>query len=82
MKRSLEALAFTSLFFLWLLSVTSIPFIPERCCVCHEQEGANPAEELRTLSIIEWVFDVTPDLHWSCQGKYDAEIHNPNGGVK
>ena len=82
MRRLIEVTVFTSVALLWTLSVISIPFIPERCCVCDEQEGANPAERLRTLSVVQWAFDTTPDLHWTCQGHYDAEIHNPNGGVK
>ena len=80
MRKALEALAFLSLFLLWSLSVVSIPFIPETCIICGCQEGANPGEKLRTLSIAEWLLDTVPDAHFTCFKHYNAEIHNPNGG--
>ena len=82
MRKSLEFLAFASLFLLWSLSVVSIQFIPENCIVCGCREGANRAEDLRKLSIVEWLLDDVPDAHYSCFSRYDKEIHNPNGGVK
>ena len=82
MRKSLEALAFLSLFLLWSLSVVSIPFIPETCIICGCQQGANHSEDLRTLSITEWILDDVPDVHFSCFKRYDAAIHNPEGGIK
>ena len=81
MRKSLELLAFVSLLLLWSLSVVSIPFIPETCMVCGKTEGANSSEDLRLMSIAEWLMDVVPDAHYSCLADYKADIHNPNGGI-
>ncbi len=82
MRKALEVLAFASLFLLWSLSVVSIPFIPETCIICGCREGANHAEDLRVLSITEWLLDTVPDAHYSCFSQYDKDTHNPNGGVR
>ena len=62
---------------LWVGSVLSIRFIPERCVVCGKQEGSNDAEKLRTLSLVEWAYDGIPDLHYRCSHKWDGKIHSP-----
>ncbi len=82
MRKSLEALAFLSLFLLWSLSVVSIPLIPEQCIICGQREGANHAEDLRKMTITEWMLDTVPDVHFTCFKYYNAEIHNPDGGIK
>ena len=82
MRKALEALAFLSLFLLWSLSVVSIPLIPEKCIVCGSQHNHNPSEGLRTQSVMEWMFNSAPSCHFSCFKNYDAEKHNPNGGIK
>jgi hypothetical protein len=81
MRKLLEVLAFTSLLLLWSLAVVSIPFIPETCIVCGCQQGENHSEDLRTMSMLEWLMDTVPDVHFSCAKDYDSEIHNPNGGL-
>ena len=80
--KTFNVLTYLALISIWVFSVLSIPVIDETCIVCGQQEGANEAECLRRLSIIEWALDVSPDLHWSCSGSYDSKIHNPNGGIK
>ena len=78
MRKAIEITVGVTFIIFWLFAVASINWIPERCCVCGKQEGANPAENLRTLSLIEWGFDSTIDLHWSCQNQYDGEKHSPD----
>jgi len=81
MRRTTNVALVLSFLAIWILSVVSIPFIPERCIVCGEREHSGDAD-LRTLSIVEWVLDTVPDFHFSCSPEYDAVIHNPNGGIK
>ncbi len=82
MRNLIERVAFFSIGILWLLAVISVPIIPEKCVVCGERHGANPAETLRSRTVIEWLFDDVPDLHFSCAPYYDADKHNPDGGVR
>ncbi len=74
MRKLTEITVFTAIALLWALSVISIPLIPDPCCVCHEKT--------RTRTIVEWFYTGTPSLHFDCSHKYDAAIHNPNGGIK
>ncbi len=78
MRSSISNLLLAAIALLWVFSVLSIEFIPERCIVCGQQEGSNSAEKLRTLSAIDWAFDTVPDIHFKCACKYDSKIHNPN----
>ena len=82
MRNLIERIAFFSIGALWLLAVVSIPIIPEKCVVCGQRHGANPAETLRNRTIIEWFLDDVPDLHFNCASQYDKETHNPDGGIK
>jgi len=82
MRNLIERIAFSSIGVLWLVAVVSIPIIPEKCVVCGHRQGANHAETLRNRTVIEWLLDDVPDLHFTCAPNYDAEIHNPNGGIK
>jgi len=81
MRKATNVVIALSFLAIWIVSVVSIPFIPERCIVCGERKHEGDAD-LRKLSAVEWVLDTVPDMHWSCSHKYDAAIHNPNGGLK
>ncbi len=47
-----------------LFLLASVPVIDEKCdsCGCRE-DGLGLAKPLRKLSVIEWFFDTTIDLH-------------------
>jgi len=52
------------------------PFIPERCIACHQTKCPyGIAKDLRTLSIVEWLYDNTQDLHLNffCPSKFVAD---------
>ena len=55
------------------VALVTMPFIPERCVACHQTECPyGIAKPLRTMSIIEWMYDNTPDLHLNffCPNKF------------
>ena len=82
MRNTIERLALSSIAVLWVFAVLSIPIIPERCVVCGERHGEHPSESLRNRTVMEWLLDDVPDIHFSCFSKYNKEKHNPDGGIK
>ncbi len=46
------------------VAAVSAPAIPERCIACNQREcPVGVAAPLRTLSVVEWMYDSSEDLH-------------------
>ena len=77
MRNVTEKLLLSCVFLLWLFAVASIPVIDEKCDSCGRRvDELGIAKPLRRLSIIQWCFDSTIDLHSNrvCPDYYSAKV--------
>ena len=60
----------------WVFAVLSIPAIDEKCLACDERvDPYGTAVSLRKLSIVDWLFDRSGDIHlnYHCPNKFVAD---------
>lgn len=61
--------------------IVSVPCIPERCVACNRRVcPVGIAEPLRMLSVVEWMYDTTDDLHCNLGCTLFFEWINNNKG--
>ena len=59
-----------------VFAVLSVPCIDERCLACNERvDPYNTAVSLRKLTVIEWLLDLSGDIHLnrSCPDKFVSD---------